>query len=39
MEPMRAFPQFIRSLPDALAELDDFSVEIAGEDEINYGEA
>ena len=37
MEPIRAFPQFIRSLPALLHQHQDVRVEIAGEDSINYG--
>ena len=37
MEPMRAFPQFIRSLPDLLKTHNNLRVEIAGEDTRNYG--
>ena len=37
MEPMRCFPQFIRSIPEILSNLKDYTVEIAGVDEINYG--
>ena len=37
MEPMRAFPQFIRSLPAVLEMHHGLSVQIAGQDSINYG--
>jgi len=37
MEPMRAFPQFIRSLPRLFEEHSNLRVEIAGLDEIYYG--
>ncbi len=37
MEPMRAFPQFIRSLPSLINRHRDVTVQIAGEDSINYG--
>ena len=36
MEPMRGFRQFIESLPKVLKKLPWLSIEIAGEDEINY---
>jgi len=39
MEPMRAFPQFIRELPELLRRHPALRVEIAGRDEINYGGA
>lgn len=37
MEPMRAFPQFIKSLPAVLAKNPALRAQIAGEDSINYG--
>ena len=37
MEPMRAFPQFIQSLPELLQIHTNLRVEIAGTDEIHYG--
>ena len=37
MEPMRAFPQFIRSLPPLLRENPKLQVQIAGEDGSYYG--
>ena len=37
MEPMRAFPQFIKSIILLLKENKDIKIEIAGEDEICYG--
>ncbi|MAO87499.1 MAG: hypothetical protein CL822_00790 [Crocinitomicaceae bacterium] len=37
MEPMRAFPQFIAGLLPALESNPDLKVEIAGEDQANYG--
>ena len=37
MEPMRAFPQFISGILPALRNNPDLKVEIAGEDEANYG--
>lgn len=37
MEPMRAFPQFITAILPALKSNPDLRVEIAGEDEANYG--
>ena len=37
MEPMRGFPQFIRSLPALLQEDSNVRIEIAGEDQANYG--
>ena len=37
MEPMRAFPQFIAAILPALKSNPDLRVEIAGEDEANYG--
>ena len=37
MEPMRGFPQFIESLPGILENVPNLEVQIAGEDEINYG--
>jgi glycosyltransferase involved in cell wall biosynthesis len=37
MEPMRAFPQFIRSLPAVLERHHGLTVQIAGQDSINYG--
>lgn len=37
MEPMRAFPQFIHSIPLLTREMPEITIEIAGNDEINYG--
>ncbi len=37
MEPMRGFPQFIQSLPGILKAIPNLEIQIAGEDEINYG--
>ena len=37
MEPMRAFPQFIRELPEVLKRHPTLHVDIAGSDEVNYG--
>ena len=37
MEPMRAFSQFIKCLPEVVRHLPNLEVEIAGNDEINYG--
>lgn len=37
MEPMRAFPQFIRSIPLLVEIMPDITIEIAGNDEMNYG--
>ena len=37
MDPMRAFPQFISSLPEILKSNKKIKVEIAGIDEANYG--
>lgn len=37
MEPMRAFPQFVISIPEILKLNDKLIVEIAGLDNINYG--
>ena len=37
MDPMRAFPQFIRALPDLLEKRPSAKVEIAGVDEVFYG--
>lgn len=37
MEPMRAFPQFIKSLPSLFAQHPELQAQIAGEDSINYG--
>ena len=37
MDPMRAFPQFISSLPEILNRNKEIKVEIAGIDEANYG--
>ena len=37
MDPMRCFPQFILSLPKVLDELKKAKVEIAGQDEVFYG--
>lgn len=37
MEPMRCFPEFIRSLPKLIQKWPDLIVEIAGLDEICYG--
>ena len=37
MEPMRGFPQFIKSLPGILNAIPHLEIQIAGEDEINYG--
>ena len=34
---MRGFPQFIESLPGILENVPNLEVQIAGEDEINYG--
>ena len=39
MEPMRAFPQFIRELPALLEQHPGLQVEIAGTDGMNYGGA
>ena len=35
MEPMRGFPQFIKSLPGIIEAVPNLEVQIAGEDEIN----
>ncbi len=37
MEPMRAFPQFIKGVLSVLSQNPRIRVEIAGEDDINYG--
>ncbi|QNI69351.1 glycosyltransferase [Cyanobium sp. NS01] len=37
MEVVRGFPEFILELPSVLAQYEDIVVQIAGEDEINYG--
>lgn len=37
MEPIRCFPQFIRSLPSVIKEFPSATIKIAGNDEINYG--
>lgn len=37
MEVVRGFPEFITELPAALARFPNLKVQIAGEDEINYG--
>lgn len=37
MEPMRGFPDFIKSLPALLKKNDNILVKIAGEDKVNYG--
>jgi len=37
MEPMRCFPQFIKELPAIFGKYPNMRVEIAGENEINYG--
>ena len=39
MEPIRAFPQFIRSLPAVVNAVPDVKIKIAGNDKINYGGA
>ena len=36
MEPMRGFPQFIRSLPYVLSSIPNLTIQIAGLDEVNY---
>ena len=38
MDPMRAFPQFIKALPDLLNKAPELEVEIAGVDETFYGQ-
>ena len=37
MEPLRCFPQFIESLPELIGTFPALTIEIAGNDEINYG--
>ena len=37
MEPIRGFPEFIKMIPDVLKKYPDLTIEIAGEDEVNYG--
>lgn len=37
MEPMRCFPEFIKSLPILLSKWPQLHIEIAGEDEVCYG--
>ena len=37
MEPIRAFPQFIESLPEIVRRLPDVAIKIAGKDRVNYG--
>lgn len=37
MDPMRGFPEFIRSLPKVLKEFQGYSVEIAGDNKAYYG--
>ena len=37
MEPIRAFPQFIQSLPEIVRRLPDVAIKIAGKDRVNYG--
>lgn len=37
MEPIRCFPEFVRELPNILLSVPNLRVEIAGNDEINYG--
>ena len=39
MEPMRGFPEFVKSLPRVLKKWPQLNVEIAGTDNINYGGA
>lgn len=37
MEPTRAFPQFIESLPRIIQQIPGITIKIAGKDQVNYG--